>query len=258
MKILGLSLMVMACLAGVLLTGCSAFGFTVGSGPIVNKVFEFSAFKSVDVSNNFTYTLTQSADYRVAVSTHENIIEHLDVYQSGDTVHIGLKPGSYNNTDAKVEISLPQLSGLIVSGASSGTARGFVSTADFELRVSGASKADVDVQCGEAIVNVSGASKVTGKLNAQDTRFTVSGASTCALNGSAAAVNAEVSGASQLNTPDFSMASADMNVSGASRATVNTRGNLNLDVSGASTLNYLGNPVLSRVNVTGASRISAR
>ena len=111
---------------------------------------------------------------------------------------------------------------------------------------------------GTATVNVSGASRITGKLDARDTRISVSGASTCEISGSAAAVNAEISGASRMNMPEFSMASADVNVSGASHATVNTPGKLNLDVSGASTLDYLGNPVLSRVNVTGASHISAK
>jgi hypothetical protein len=258
MKKILYSMIAIACLAGLFMTGCSALGFTTGSGPIVNKVYDFAGFNAVEVSNNFEYNIVQSQDYRVVVSTHENIVSHLDVYQTGKTVHIGLNSGSYYNTDAKVEIGLPLLDNLIVSGATHGNVQAVQPGVDCQLKVSGASRLNVDLATGAAVVNVSGASKVTGKLNAQDTRISVSGASTYEVSGSAGAVTAEISGASQMKTPEFAMASADVNVSGASRATVNTRGTLNLDVSGASTLNYLGNPVLSRVNVTGASHISAK
>jgi hypothetical protein len=134
---------------------------------------------------------------------------------------------------------MPQLGGLTVSGASHGTVSNFSST--------------------EAVsIAISGASRVTGDITAGDIGFDVSGASTIELEGSADNMVAVVSGASRFNLGDFTVNNANVNISGASTGTINLDGRLDANVSGASTLLYIGDPVMGTINVSGASKLSKK
>jgi hypothetical protein len=61
-----------------------------------------------------------------------------------------------------------------------------------------------------------------------------------------------------MNSQDFQIQNANVNVSGASQVTIYTRGSLNVEVSGASSLVYSGSPTMGKVNVTGASKINSK
>jgi hypothetical protein len=258
MKKLLFSLIAVTVLVGLSVSGCYAIGVGYGTGPIIEKTYDIQDFTEIEASSSFTIEVRQSNDYSVVVSTHENIIDHLDVVLSGDTLKLRLKPGSYAHTDLKAIISTPELHGFTISGASKGDIQGFQSDADFDLNVSGASRLNLDMQTGKTNVEISGASRVTGRLIARDIQFEVSGASRCELSGSAGDTHIKVSGASQTLLASFPIYNADLEVSGASRATISTDSVLNVNVSGASSVEYTGSPTLNKVSVTGASRLNNR
>jgi hypothetical protein len=252
-------IVVLAALVGLTAAGCTwnvALGF--GSGPMVDQDYAFTDFDSIEVTSAFEYEIYYSESYSVTGSIRENLINGLDIRQVGNTVKVGLKPGSYSNADARVVISLPVLKKLEVSSASRGSVSGFESGADFDLKVSGASRLEIDMAADKITANISGASKVTGSMELQAARFIVTGASRCDLTGSAGRVMVEAAGASRVDMSGFVAQGVDVNISGASRATVNTNGDLSVEMSGASTLDYLGKPSLNLVSITGASRILNR
>jgi hypothetical protein len=254
-------IIIIAALIGLIalpVAGCSGFHFVVGTGNIITKSFDLRDFKSIEISNAIQFTISQSEEFSVSVSAHENVIPYLDIYQSGSTLVVRMKSGSFSNTDANATISLPELDRLSVSGASKGSAKGFKETAALSNVISGASQLDLDVEVGGSDINVSGASRITGHLVAQDTRFNISGASRCELDGSTGTTYIEVSGASRYNCPNLVLKNANAGVSGASHATLNTAGTLNVEVTGASTLDYFGNPNLNQVNVNGASQLNKK
>jgi len=244
--------------AALLLTGCAGYEFIRGTGNIVEKDFNFKDFQNIEISSNFSFDIMRSDAYSIKISARENIMERVEVEQTGNTLKIRLKPGSYTNTGLKASITLPQINRLVVSGASRGTLKGFSSTGDFDLVVSGASSVDMDIQTGSTSAEVSGASKINGSLKATSVRFEISGASRCDLFGSASKAVLNISGASQANLEDFVIQDANLDVSGASRTTVKVQGTLSVDVSGASSVEYLGNPDLGTVSITGASRLVSR
>ncbi len=249
MKIL-LTVIALIGVVGLLATGC-----IVGSGPMVDKDYQLTGFNRIEVSHDFQYDITRADTYKVAVSIHQNLVDHLDVGVSGQTLRVGLKPDAVANSDAKVTITLPSLTMLEVSGAAKGTVSGFSSTDSFTLQVSGAGQSNLDMQAGTTNIEVSGASRVEGSLKAADTRIVVTGASRCTLKGSAGQTRLEVSGASTADLPDLILQNADVSASGASTATVNTSGTLDVDISGASTLNYYDKPTMGKMNISGASKI---
>jgi len=256
MKRVFFSIVALVVLIGLSASGCYGIGYVHGSGPIIDKEYVFQNFNEIEVSSCFNVEINQSNSYSVVVSTHENIIEHLDVVLTGETLKLRLRPGTYTHTDLKATVNIPELNRFALSGASKGNIQGFKSTGDFDLDVSGASQLKIDMEAGKTNVEVTGASRVSGQLKAQDTQFQISGASRCELNGSAGDTGIKVSGASQTLLANFPIQNADLNVSGASKATVSTNSVLNVNVSGASRVEYTGTPTLNKVSVTGASRLN--
>ena len=57
---------------------------------------------------------------------------------------------------------------------------------------------------------------------------------------------------------DFTVNNADVSLSGASDGTINLSGRLDADLSGASRLEYIGEPTLGDMNITGASTLKKK
>ena len=128
-----------------------------------------------------------------------------------------------------------------------------------DITVSGASSIKlVKISAGDVTFDVSGASGVTGDIEAKNMELEVSGASTTQLEGLAESLAADVSGASNLELADLKVDNADVILSGASNATINLDGRLDAELSGASTLEYIGEPALGIMDITGASKLQKK
>jgi len=248
-------------LAGVLmlsgvLTGCA--DMLQGSGKLETRQMDFSDFNKLDVSYAFEVEVTRGDSYHVAIAADDNLFDHLQVNKSGSTLKIGLKPLlNLRRTTLRAEVTMPELAGIELSGASQGTVTGFGSTADLDVETSGASSIELaDISAGDVDVKASGASRITGDLKAGDVRFNVSGASTVQFEGSGGNIDADVSGASHLKLAVFPVNDADVSFSGASDGTINASGKLDVDLSGASKLVYLGEPRMGSMNISGGSKLS--
>ena len=281
-------------LTAVTLTGCSAIVHTSGSGQIVDKTYDFKDFTGVEISNAYQYEITQADTYSVMVSAHQNVLDRVDIRQSGSTLTIGMKWFPFASSGATVTIAMPQLNKLKVSGACEGSASGFISDSDLAINLSGASRLDADLTVGTTKMEISGASRINGNLTAADTeiilsgasdlnmtmqtgntvitasgssdirgslqaadcRFNLSGASTCNISGATGKTIIAASGASNFNSPGLTTQTADVKLTGASDASVQAEVTLSVDISGASTLNYSGNPTMGTIAVSGASEIN--
>lgn len=208
------------------------------SGNVITKELDLHGFDQVKVSGGFVAHINRADTYSVVVRLHENLEEYLRLEAPGRTLEIGLDPNLsiLGTATREVEISMPELAGLELSGATRGTISGFESTADLSVEVSGASKLDGDIQTG-------------------DSSFEVSGASTVDLSGSGEGLVLDASGASTADLSDFAVNDADVEASGASTAKVNTSGRLDAEASGASRVLYLGDPTLGGIESSGASTI---
>ncbi len=75
------------------------------------------------------------------------------------------------------------------------------------------------------------------------------------LEGSAGDLVVDASGASLAKLADFTVDNASVNLSGASNGTVNLGGRLDADLSGASSLGYIGEPTMGDIVLTDASNL---
>ena len=231
-----------------------------GSGNLDTQDFNFSGFIRVEVSHAFEVEITQSSSYSVSITANDNLFEYIQVSKEGETLKIRLKPTiTFGSVTLRAKITMPELYELDLSGATRGTAQGFSSAHDFILDLSGASSLDMrDMSAGDVKFDISGASRVTGDITAGDAEFEVSGASTVQLQGSANDIAIDASGASRVELAGFAVNNVDVNLSGASRGTVNLDGRLDVDLSGASNLEYAGKPTIGSISISGGSTISVK
>ncbi len=231
------------------------------SGPTGSREYPLRGFSEVEVSTAIDFEITQASDYSVKASGDEKLIERLKADVSDQTLRVGfdsgfsLFGGLRSNGGLKVTITMPQLRRLAASGACMGIAKGFKSPDDFDMQLSGASEAEIDVEAGKTAATVSGAGRLTGTLKARETELKLSGASRCDLSGTGGDTRLDLSGASRADLSRFRAQDVQADLSGASRANIAIDGKLNADLSGASSLEYAGNVVLGKTSTTGASKI---
>jgi len=215
-------------------------GGLIGSGNLETEEYAFTDFTEVEISSAFEFEIQQSNSYNISVTADDNIMDYVQVSQDGQTLKIGLRTVRwFGPLTLRALVTMPQLSGLTVSGASRGDIYDFSSTEDLDI-------------------TVSGASRVNGDITAGNVEFDISGASTIQLEGSADDMIASVSGASRFNLGGFTVNNADVNFSGASSGTVNLDGRLDADLSGASRLSYIGEPTMGDLDITGASTLTKK
>ncbi len=216
-----------------------AYSFLPGN--LKTQEFEFEGFTDVDVGGAFEVTITQSDSYSVIITADERIFGDLEVTQTGSTLNIYTRPGiSWGERVRRAEITMPAMQRLVLSGATRSTVTGFDSTNSLAIDVSGASTLQLS------------------NIGTGNVEIDLSGASTLKAQGSGNDLQAQASGASNIDLSNFAVNNAFVDVSGASQATVNLTGRLDVEASGASSVQYIGNPTIGNINTSGASTVNRR
>jgi hypothetical protein len=287
-------LILTAVLSALLLSACLVSGCGVilvpengetETGELETRQYDFTDFTRVDIGSAFEYEIRRADTYSISITADSNLFDDLRVTKVGQTLDIGLEfPGislTFFSPSPRLRavITMPQLQGLDSSGATRGVVTGFSSGENLDVVVSGASTVELaDIAAGDATFDVSGASTVklgefspgdatfevsgastvTGDIEVADMEMEVSGASTVRLEGSADGLTVDGSGASHLELANLEVENANVILSGASNATVNLNGRLDAELSGASTLEYIGEPTLGIMDITGASTLEKK
>jgi hypothetical protein len=226
----------------------------VGSGNLVTEQKDFSDFVRVDAGSAFDVSITRDDNFSIKITADDNLMEHVRVSISGDTLHIDTNAISFANVTLRAAITMPDIDVFNLSGASRGTLTGFDAAETFSCDLSGASRLSfTDITFGDVTASASGASTIDGTLTCGNIGFDLSGASNVGVEGQAADVTLDGSGASSAALDDFTVENANVELSGASSAVVKATGTIDADLSGASSLDYTG--TLGEVHTSGASSI---
>ncbi len=241
-------------------TGCSGVAQAIiGSGNLITQEMDFTDFTKLEISHVFQAKVIRSDSFSVSITADDNLFEYIVVRKSGNTLRIYLKAGyAYIGTTKMVEITMPKIDKLSLSGASRVEVSGFRSSDRLELEASGVSSLNIDdLKAGDTVFEISGGSHAVGGIEIANGSFNVSGASSIDLEGYASDISIEASGASHANLANFSVSNAMIKISGASVVTVNASGTIDGNISGASRLTYLGDPALT-IEMSGDSTVDNR
>ncbi len=207
----------------------------------IDRAFDLENFDGLDVSGPYSVTLEKGTP-RVELSGDEDVIDNTTVRIEGGTLVIKFENNSWrwgNSDRVDVMIYFDRLKDMEISGACELFARSIITSSDFDLDVSGASRVEFEIE--------------TGRMDME-----ISGASTVELFGSATDMSIELSGASTLRAEDLKAESCDIDGSGASNANIHVTDRLRADASGATSIRYYGNPKYVNADSSGAGSVRSR
>jgi hypothetical protein len=204
-----------------LLAGCKVgnLGGIQGSGNAKTETRKVSGFKEIKAGNAVNLEITVQKDFGLTIEADDNMLEHIQTDVSGSTLTIAAKDNISPKTKIKIKISLPELTNLEVSAASTATVSG--------------------VKADSIKLNAGSASKIK-------------------IDGEVKSVEATASAASGIDAEILKTENAKVNSSGASSITVAPTGDLDADASGASSVIYTTEPKNIKKNASDVSTIKKK
>ena len=239
-KILAAAIVVVLLVLG-LVTSCTGVR-VIGSGNLITKTFEFSDFAAIKAENGMHVELIKSATFGVEVIADDNVMEHIQVSKSGDTLRIGPKANAaFRSATLTAKITMPDLYKLELSGGSHASVSGFESSHDLSVRLSSGSHLNEPL--------------IPGGISAGNAEFNLSAGSHVDLSGSANDLSVKYSDGSHIDLETFPVNNAKINLSDGSHATVNVGGTLDAKLSEGSKVFYVGDPTMGEIDLDWDSEV---
>ena len=225
----------------ILLIGCSQIKqdgqndeLTItGSGTLVSREVVLAAFDQVEAGLYFDLRIHQGEEFHLVLTSDDNFIDYIQVAQEGNGIRFGFKPGQaydISGVTLKVDITLPKLTKLELSGTSHAHFDGYQSNQPFEA-------------------NLTGSSSLTGEMQMESAQLVTSGSSYVKLAGTGAQVSVEACGASIVDLREFEAKDAMLQISCASTVVVNVPGQLEGEASQNAKIIFAGSPAENRIEV---------
>jgi hypothetical protein len=248
-------------------------GFVVNAQENKSIVYDENAqqrkvpsFTAISVSSAIDLYLTQSNKNEVAVSaTNDEIRDHIITEVVGGTLIIRLGDKGtwmswrkWGNYKTKAYVSIKDIDALTASGASNVHLVNTIESPKMRIKLSGASDFKGNIKAGVLMYQLTGASDYKGEVTANSIDIDGSGASSIELTGRVDDLAVEVSGASDAKLFNLTAKGAILRASGASNIGVTVTEMLRANSTGASDINYKGNPNVKESNTSGASSIRRR
>lgn len=218
------------------IVGCNSGDCTRGSGKQVSQIRNIGQFSSIKAGGNIKLIVKQAPEELLRVTADDNIQKKISTKIKKDQLVIEMDGNICEKNPVVIYVSSPRMEGIDVSGAVEVVGEGRFNSSSFNLDLSGASQATLEISCGDMNTNTSGASKVI-------------------LKGQAGSHSLKMSGSSELNAYDFVVGNYEINTSGASNLKINVLNELNVESSGSSEISYRGNPKHITNDKSGASSI---
>lgn len=225
MKKLGFLLFIAALSIGIISAANCRFGNiknlsgVEGSGNIKQETRDVSGFEEIEANGAVNAEITVGSAFTVTVEADDNLLQYIKTEVSGSSLKIFTEGKISPKTKISVKISMPELKGLDINGASTVTAANIKSDS-LEIKANGASK-----------VKISGETKD---------------------------LNANANGASTIDAESLKAEDADADSNGASTVIVSASNDLKAEASGASTIYYSGEPKNIKQNSSGVSSIKKK
>lgn len=202
------------------------------------RKYDFKDFNTVEAGYGMYVKISQSNSYAIEVKADERDFEHFKAEKNGDRVRFYIDKNIYRKrgeTDITINISMPALTGLTLSGGAIG-----------EIKM--------DISKNFA-TTLSGGADLKGNLKCADASFSLSGGSSINLSGSGKELKAEGSGGCTFELKHFAVTGADVALSGGCDADLTVNGKLRTTQSGGTRVTYSGKTVVERTNLSGGSKI---
>jgi len=214
---------------------CNVIG-EIGSGNVIRQDRKVSTFNAIDVSGAFDVKLIQGTTNSVTVEADDNLMDLIRTEVQGNKLVIENKRPISHSKSLKVFVTFIELKSIDLSGAVNIESQGKLTLPELSIDGSGASDAKLDLDLQRLSIDCSGGSKLK-------------------LSGTAKDVGVDASGAVDLFAYDLLAENYKLSISGAGKAEINVTKNMNIDISGAGSVHYKGNPANVYQDISGAGTV---
>lgn len=220
----------------VLLHGCSMF-CEKGSGNVIRKEFDVTAFSELDIQDIGTVYISQGDNCSMTIETDDNIMEMVEAKVKGDELKISTGSCVENLTKFDIYITLRELKELEISGSVEVFGKTMIETGKLEILADGSGDIILDIDAEELETEISGSGKVRlkGKADSHELEIKESGS----FDGLYLITN-----------------HADIDVNGSGDCMTHVNKTLKAEVKGSGDLKYSGNPQETDTKISGTGSIS--
>jgi hypothetical protein len=205
-----------------------------GSGTSKTEDRSISDFNKIEFGGNIKLTVYQDGNTSMNITADDNILKEIKTKVDNGTLKIDLDGNYCNLGSIAIVLHTKKLDGIDASGSAEIIAAKPINSDNFDLKLSGNSKVDLEL--------------TTGRLNTK-----TSGSADITLKGQAREHNLDMSGSTQLAAFDLVVGDYNIESSGSSDCEINVLNSLNVKSSGASNIKYKGNPKSVNNDKSGSS-----
>jgi len=221
--------------AGLLFSGCNRFGCIEGSGNQITTNRTVEPFTFIETGGSVKLVLKQGPE-SLRIVADDNIMEKIRTRVRGNTLTIDMDGNFCNSGPITIYVGSKSYEGIEASGAVEIVSDGMLQVKDFELDLSGSSKVDLNLNAANVLTQSSGSSEI-------------------AIKGQASTHEVDLSGSASIDALDFIVGRYRIESSGASESRINVLNELSVRSSGASDIEYRGNPSKVHNDDSGASSL---
>ncbi len=209
------------------------------------EVRKVASFDRIKVDGAIAVFLSQGNEQALAISSEDGKYNNkIETEVRNGELRVFVESGNWNNWNwgnksLKAYITITDLNGLDINGASSCKIAGLLKVEDLSI-------------------DISGASVVRGEITAETLSFSLSGASIAEVKGNTTELTVDASGASGFRGFELSSETADVSASGASGISVNVSKELEASASGVSNIGYKGGAIIKDIDVSGGSSLKKK
>lgn len=229
-------LLALAMLTLTFFSSCRRFRCVHGSGKVITDNRKMPDFTKLDISGGFKVKLVQDSSLNVSINADDNLLKYIKTDVNGGKLTIKSRRNLCGSGEVTITIGVRNLEEIGASGAVDVTSNSLIRTKDLRFDLSGSTK--IDMELNAANVNTEG-----------------SGATEIFLKGQATSHNVDMSGSSKIEALDFVVGKYNIETSGASHSKINVLNSLSVHSSGASEIQYRGNPSNVTNDKSGASSL---
>ena len=204
----------------VLAAGCHHGRFTEikGNGKRELQKRQVAAFTSISTNGAFAIEVTCQKDLSLEIEGDENVLDFVSTEVDNKILRLDRKQNFSTSEPIRVKISVPNLEGLSVNGAGN--------------------------------INIKG-------MNNDKFEIDTNGAPTITVSGTTKMVDIAANGAGKVDTQNLHATRAVVDARGVARIELDVSDQLDVDISGPSSVTYTGNPAVNK-NIQGPGKLTRR
>ena len=211
----------------------SGVGAVLGEGSTVAREYDAPGYTAVEVRGEFAVEYSSIPSDKVTLEAREDLMPHLSVTMEGDKLIVDnteMPVAAGNNGMPILRLSTPDLKELHIMGVATMDEADTIKGDSFTLSITGVGDLELPLEVEKLDVNVGGVGDIV-------------------LRGTAANADIRAAGVISLNASELKTKNTVVNIPGMGDVSIDCSDTLAVDIVGAGSLEYRGDPTITRSNL---------